>query len=320
MQLTILDGHAVNPGDLSWDCLKPFGTLTVYPRTEPDLVIDRARGADAVFTNKVAFDETVLAALPDLKYIGVFATGYNLIDVGAAKRRGVVVTNIPSYSTESVAQTTWAHLLNLSLRLTEHVDSVRDGDWARSPDFCYWYGRLVELHGLTFGVVGYGEIGRRVARLAEAFGMNVLACGPRLREGDRDGAVRFVAFETLLTESDVVSLHCPLKPDNQEMIDAAALGRMKPTAFFLNMARGALVDEAALAEALNQGRLAGAGLDVLAQEPPAASNPLLTAKNCHISPHFAWGTLAARKRLQQIAVDNFRAFLRGEALNVVDAG
>lgn len=317
MRLTILDGHAVNPGDLDWSCLEQFGPLTVYARSEQNEVVSRAAEADAVFTNKVFFTEEILSRLPDLRYIGVFATGYNLIDVAAARRRNIVVTNIPSYSTESVAQATWAHLLNLTFKMREHGDSVQKGDWTRSPDFCYWNTSPVELAGLVFGVVGYGEIGRRVARLAEAFGMTVLAFTPSRPPGTQDGAVRFVSFETLLSESDVVSLHCPLKPENAKMIDAAALARMKPTAFFLNLARGGLVDEAALAAALNEGRIAGAGLDVLSEEPPGADNPLLSAKNCTITPHLAWSTLAARKRLQEIAVRNFQAFLDGNPVNAV---
>ncbi len=318
MQLTFLDGNAVNPGDLDWKCLERFGTLTVYPRSEQADVVDRARNADAVFTNKVSFTAEILDRLPKLRYIGVFATGYNLIDVAAARRRNIVVTNIPAYSTESVAQAAWAHLLNLTFKLREHGNSVQSGDWVRSPDFCYWNGSPVELDGLTFGTVGYGAIGRRVARLAEAFGMKILAFTPSRKPGTTDGSVRFVSLETLLSESDVVSLHCPLKDDNAKMIDAPALARMKPTAFFLNLARGALVDEKALADALNSGRIAGAGLDVLAEEPPGPDNPLLTTKNCTITPHLAWGTLAARKRLQVIAAQNFQAFLDGKPVNVVD--
>lgn len=318
MKLTILDGNAVNPGDLDWDCLGQFGDLTVYPRTEAEKVVERSRDSDALFTNKVSFSGDILDQLPKLKYIGVFATGFNQIDIKAAARRGIVVTNIPSYSTDSVAQLTFAHLLNLSFRLGEHCDSVCRGDWVRNPDFCYWLVSPVELRGLTFGVVGYGEIGREVARLASAFGMNVLACGPRLQAGEKDEIARFVDFETLLRQSDVVSLHCPLKADNARMMNAVAISLMKPNAFFLNLARGALVDEAALAEALNAGKIAGAGLDVLSVEPPDASNPLLTAKNCFITPHLAWGTLAARKRLQEIAAENFRAFLEGKQKNVVN--
>ncbi len=317
MNLTILDGHAVNPGDLNWSCLEKFGNLTVYPRSEPELVVERAKDSEILFTNKVFFDEAVFARLPKLKYIGVFATGYNVVDVEAARRRGITVTNIPKYSTDSVVQLTFAHLLNLTFKLSEHAESVRRGDWSRSPDFCYWNGSLIELAGLTFGIVGYGTIGKSVARIAEAFGMHPIAFGPRWTPGDRDGTVRFVGFDELLEKSDIVSLHCPLKDDNRGMIGAAQLARMKTSAFLLNVSRGPLLDEAAVAEALNSGRLAGAGLDVLSTEPPSSTNPLVGAKNCFITPHCAWGTLAARLRLQQIAVENLQAFLDGTPQNVV---
>lgn len=318
MKLTILDGNAVNPGDLDWRCLENLGELTVYPRTPQELVVSRSIESEALFTNKVFFTKEILRQLPKLRYIGVFATGYNQVDVEEAARLGIIVTNIPSYSTDSVAQLTFAHLMNLSFHLSRHCDSVGRGDWVRSPDFCYWNTPLVELCDLTFGVIGYGEIGRKVARLAEVFGMKVLAFSPSRKPGTGDGAVSFVDFQTLLKESDVVSLHCPLKAENRKMIDAGALSWMKTSAFFLNTARGGLVDEDALADALNCGQIAGAGLDVLSEEPPQATNPLLSAKNCYITPHLAWGTLAARKRLQQIAAENFSAFLRGERKNVVN--
>ena len=317
MNITILDGYALNPGDLNYSCFEQFGTLTVYPRSASELVIERATDSEIIFTNKVIFDEPVLAQLPKLKYIGIFATGYNVVDVEAARRRGITVTNIPKYSTDSVVQLTFAHLLNLTFRLGEHTESVRTGDWCRSADFCYWNGSLIELAGLTFGVVGYGAIGKKVAHIADAFGMNAIAYSPRLTPGERDGAVRFADFDELLKMSDVVSLHCPLKEDNQGMIGAAQLAKMKPTAFLLNLSRGSLLDESAVAEALNSGRVAGAGLDVLSTEPPSPTNPLIGAKNCFITPHIAWGTLAARQRLLQIAVENLQAFLNGSSQNVV---
>ena len=317
MNITILDGHALNPGDLTWSGFEQFGKLTVYPRSAPELVIERAADSEIVFTNKVTFDETVLSQLPKLKYIGIFATGHNVVDVEVARQHGITVTNIPKYSTDSVVQLTFAHLLNLTFNLSEHTQSVRTGDWCRSIDFCYWNGSLVELAGLTFGVVGYGTIGKKVANLADAFGMNSIAYGPRLLPGDRDGAVRFVSFDELLNVSDVVSLHCPLKDDNHGMIGAAELAKMKPTAFLLNLSRGSLLDESAVAVALNSSRIAGAGLDVLSTEPPSPTNPLIGAKNCFITPHIAWGTLAARQRLLQIAVENLQAFLDGKPQNVV---
>ena len=317
MNITILDGHALNPGDLDWSCFKKFGNLTVHSHSTPELVIERAADSEIIFTNKVLFDEPTLAQLPKIKYIGIFATGYNVVDVEAARRRGITVTNIPKYSTDSVVQLTFAHLLNLTFNLGGHTESVRNGDWCRSSDFCYWNGPLVELAGLTFGVIGYGAIGKKVAVLADAFGMKPIACGPRLSPGDRDGAVRFVDFDELLTVSDVVSLHCPLKDDNHGMIGAAQLAKMKPTAFLLNLSRGSLLDESAVANALNSGRIAGAGLDVLSSEPPSLTNPLLEAKNCFITPHIAWGTLAARQRLLKIAVENLQAFIDGRPQNVV---
>jgi len=317
MNITILDGHALNPGDLDWSCLEKFGKLSVYPRSAPKLVVERAKDSEIIFTNKVVFNETVFAQLPKLKYIGVFATGYNVVDVEAARRRGVTVTNIPKYSTDSVVQLTFAHLLNLTFRLSEHTESVRNGVWSRQIDFCYWQGSLVELAGLTFGVVGYGTIGKKVTLLAEAFGMKPIAYGPRLVPGEGDGVVRFVDFDELLETSDVVSLHCPLKDDNRGMIGAAQLAKMKPTAFLLNLSRGPLLDEAAVATALNSERIAGAGLDVLSTEPPSPDNPMIGAKNCFITPHCAWGTLAARQRLLQIVVENLQAFLDGKPQNVV---
>jgi glycerate dehydrogenase len=294
MNITILDGHALNPGDLDWHCFEKFGKLTVYPRSASELVMERAADSEIVLTNKVTFDETVLSQLPKLKYIGIFATGYNVVDVEVARQHGITVTNIPKYSTDSVVQLTFAHLLNLTFNLSEHTQSVRNGDWCRSIDFCYWNGSLVELADRTFGVVGYGTIGKKVAILANAFGMKPIAYGPRLLPGDRDGAVRFVDFDELLKTSDVVSLHCPLKDNNHGMIGDAQLAKMNPTAFLLNLSRGSLLDESAVAVALNSSRIAGAGLDVLSTEPPSPTNPLIGAKNCFITPHIACGTLAAR--------------------------
>ena len=317
MNITILDGHALNPGDLDWSGLEKLGHLTVYPRSNPELVIERAADSEILFTNKVSFDEAVFEQLPKLKYIGIFATGYNVVDVEAARRRGITVTNIPKYSTDSVVQLTFAHLLNLTFKLSEHTESVRKGDWSRCSDFSYWAGPLIELAGKTLGIVGYGTIGKEVGRIACAFGMKAIASGPRLVPDECDGDVRFVSFDELLETSDVVSLHCPLKDDNYRMIGAVQLAKMKPTSFLLNLARGALLDESAVADALNSGRIAGAGLDVLSTEPPTADNPLLGAKNCFISPHYAWGTLAARQRLLNIAVENLQAFLAGKPQNVV---
>ncbi|MDR2345602.1 MAG: D-2-hydroxyacid dehydrogenase [Planctomycetaceae bacterium] len=317
LQITILDGAALNPGDLSWNDFEQLGGLTVYPQSEPDVVVSRAINADAVFTNKVLFTGEVLSQLPKLKYIGIFATGYNVVDLDAARQRGITVTNVPRYSTESVAQLTWAHLLNLTFRLSDHDQSVKNGDWSRCSNFCYWNYPLIELSGLTFGTIGYGAIGRQVAKIANIFGMNILAYTPRADSKTAEHFVQMVDLETLLKESDVVSLHCPLSLENRHLINAETIALMKPTAFLLNMSRGLLVDEQALADALNCGRLAGAGLDVLTEEPPKLSNPLFCASNCFFTPHLAWATLAARKRLMQIAADNFQSFLNGKNQNEV---
>lgn len=318
MKLVVLDGKAFNPGDLSWQPLEAFGDLTVHDRSEGPEVALRAAEADAVFTNKTLLPAETLKRLPRLRYIGILATGFNHIDVAAAGRLGITVTNVPGYSTDSVAQLTFALLLDLTFRLDRHVASVHSGEWCRSEQFCYWHTPLVELRGLTFGTIGFGAIGRAVAVLARAFGMNVQAWTPRLAVGSEPAeGVRAVTLETLLGTSDVVSLHCPLNDANRGFLNAERIAMMKPTAFLLNTARGPLIDERALAEALNQDRLAGAGLDVLSQEPPPEDNPLLTAKNCLMTPHLAWGTLAARNRLMQCVADNYGAFLRGAPKNVV---
>ncbi len=318
MKIAVLDGHALNPGDLSWDELRALGECVVYPRTPPEQVMERAAGAEAVLTNKTVLTRAHLEALPDLRYVGVLATGYNVVDVDAARARGIAVTNVPGYGTPSVAQMTMALLLELTLHVGAHAQSVREGQWSRSPDFAYWNTPLTELSGLTLGIVGFGDIGQAVARLAQAFGMTVLAHRrPRSGVPDDLRAVRFVERESLLRESDVVSLHCPLTPETAHLIDAASLALMRPSAFLLNTSRGGLVDAPALAEALTQGRLAGAALDVLETEPPPADNPLLRAPNCLITPHIAWATRAARERLLRAVTDNLRAFQQGEPRNRV---
>lgn len=312
--IVILDGNALNPGDLSWSELGALGDCVVYEHTPPELVLERAREADIILTNKTLLTASTIAALPKLKYIGVLATGVNVVDVAAARQRGILVTNVPAYSTPSVVQLTFALLLELTLHVGHHAQTVRDGRWCQSQDFCYWDYPLVELAGLTFGIVGYGRIGRSVATVARAFGMDVLAYNTSPKT---DPPTRFTDLESLLAASDVVSLHCPLTAANQGFINAERLALMKPTAYLLNTARGPLIDEQALADALNEGRLAGAGLDVLSQEPPLPDNPLLKAKNCLITPHIAWATYAARQRLMKTVVANVRAFLAGQPANVV---
>jgi glycerate dehydrogenase len=315
-RIVVLDGFTLNPGDLDWAPLHAIGQCVIHDRTPPELVAQRAAGAEIVLTNKALLPSSVIERLPALRYIGVLATGYNVVDTAAARERGIPVTNVPGYGTASVAQHVFALLLELTQRTGHHAQTVRDGRWSACPDFCYWDFPLIELAGRTLGIVGYGEIGRAVARIGLAFGMNVMASTrtPRAAAGD----VEFVPLEELLCRSDVVTLHCPLTDETRGLINAGRIALMKPTAFLINTGRGPLVVEAHLAAALNAGRLAGAGLDVLATEPPPATNPLLTAKNCLITPHIAWATRAARERLLGIAVGNIRAFLAGQPRHVVN--
>ena len=315
MKIVVLDGYTMNPGDLSWEPLESLGECTVHDRTPPQAVLERARGAAIVLANKVPFDAERMAKLPDLKYLGVLATGYNIIDTAAAWKRGIVVTNVPAYATRSVAQLVFALVLELAHHAGDHSRGVRDGRWTRSPDFCYWDSPLVELQGLVMGIVGFGRTGEAVADLARAFGMKVLV-HTRSPRPPCEG-VRFVDLETVFRESDVLSLHCPLTPQTEGLVSAKRLALMKPTAFLINTSRGPVVRERDLAEALNSGRIAGAGLDVLLTEPPKADNPLLAAKNCILTPHIAWATRAARARLMKTVVENVRAFLAGKPQNVV---
>jgi glycerate dehydrogenase len=317
MKIVILDGYAANPSDLSWDEFASLGELEVFDRTSPEQMVARLQGAAMAITNKAVLNRTVILALPDLRYIGVTATGYNIVDVAAARERGIVVSNVPEYSTQEVAQAVFALLLELTNRTGHHAETVRAGKWSKSKDFCYWDFPLVSLAGLTLGIIGYGRIGRAVGRIGQAFGMRVLATRRSSSPKTGDDGTQFVEMETLLCESDAVTLHCPLTAENQRMVNAAFLGKMKPSAFLINTARGGLVDEAALAGALNQSRIAGAGLDVLSTEPPSPENPLLTAKNCIITPHIAWATKTARGRLLQITAENIRAWQKGVPQNVV---
>ena len=316
--IVVLDGYTLNPGDLSWAPLEALGRAAIYDRTPPEEVVPRAEQAEVVLTNKTVLSRETIGRLGRLRYIGVLATGYNVVDVAAARERGVAVTNVPDYGSRSVAQMALAHVLNLTQHVAHHAETVAQGRWTRSADFCYWDYPLVELGGLTMGIVGFGQIGRRVAELARALGMNVLVCDPAAPSDLPEGA-RAVGLDDLFAASDVVSLHCPLTPDTQHLVDRRRLALMKPTALLVNTSRGPLVDEHALAEALNAGRIAGAGLDVLAVEPPQSDNPLLGARNCYVTPHIAWATRAARQRLLTIVVENLRAFLAGQPQNVVNA-
>lgn len=314
--LVVLDGYTLNPGDLDWSALAAAGKLTVHDRTLPEQVVERARGAAVVLTNKTPLPRAVIESLPDLKYIGVLATGYNVVDTAAAKERKIPVTNVPGYGTPAVAQHVFALLLELTQQTGLHSESTRSGEWSRSVDWCYWKTPLVELSGLTMGIAGYGAIGKAVARIAQAFGMKVIAAVRTPRPAE-DG-VAFVAMDELFRRADVVSLHCPLTPETQGLVNAARLATMKPSAFLINTGRGPLVVEADLAEALRAGRIAGAAADVLSTEPPAADNPLLTAPNCLITPHLAWAARASRQRLMDAVVENVRAFFAGKPVNVVN--
>lgn len=317
MKIVVLDGHGANPGDLSWAPLEELGSLTVYPRTTPDEVIDHAADADILITNKVILDKKVLSALKQLKYIGVFATGFNTIDIQAAKERGIVVTNIPAYSTDSVAQMTFAHLLNITNRVDHYADESRAGRWSRNPDFCYWNTALPELAGKTIGIVGLGHIGSEVARIAGAFGMNVFAYTSK-NAADLPASIRKTTLDGLFAASDILSLHCPLTADTREMINKETLAKMRPGTILINVSRGALVNEQDVAEALESGQLGAYGADVMCEEPPAKTNPLFAQPHAYITPHIAWATVEARTRLMQIAAENIRAFINGEPQNVVN--
>lgn len=316
MNIIILDGYALNPGDLSYDCLRQFGELTIYDRTAPEEVIERAKDADALLINKVVLGEKELAQLPRLHYIGVQATGYNVVDVEAARRHGITVTNIPAYSTDSVAQMVMAHLLNITQRVGYYARQCGEGRWSSNRDFCYWDTPLIELAGKQMGIVGFGRTGSAVARLAQAFGMKVATYTSKPQEELPEGIIK-MSLEELFRTSDIVSLHCPLTPTTHHLVNAERLALMKSTAILINTSRGPVVDEQALAEALNSGTLYAAGIDVLCEEPPRKGSPLLYARNCFVTPHIAWATLEARTRLLKICENNLRAFINGHPQNVV---
>ena len=316
MKIVVLDGYATNPGDLSWDGLAECGELVVYDRTPAELTLERAAGATVLISNKAILGAQEIAALPELRYIGLQSTGANVIDLEAARRHGVVVSNVPAYSMSSVAQLAFALLLELARGVGRHAERVRQGAWTNCVDFTFQETPQVELTNKVFGVVGFGDIGRQAARIAAAFGMRVLV-HTRTPAPATYPDVSFVELDQLLNESDVVSLHCTLTPETELLMNSERLAMMKASAYLINTSRGLLIDEAALAEALNIGKIAGAGLDVLSQEPPPADNPLLKAPNCYVTPHLAWATLAARQRLITVVVDNLRAFLDGRPQNQV---
>lgn len=315
MNIVVLDGYTLNPGDLSWDGIAKLGNLKVYDRTPPDLTVERAKNADAVFTNKVILNREIIGQLPRLKFIGVLATGYNVVDIDAAAKAGITVTNIPAYSTDSVAQMVFAHILHFTQNVAIHAESVSKGEWAKSIDFAYWKTSQIELAGKTLGIIGFGKIGQAVAKIGLAFGMKVIFSNRSQKETELDA--RQVDLDTLLAESDFISINCPLTMENSGFINKTTIEKMKPTAFLVNTGRGPLINEQDLADALNAGRIAGAGLDVLAVEPATKDNPLPKAKNCSITPHIAWATFEARTRLMQIATENLKCFIEGKPQNII---
>ena len=314
MKIVILDGHAINPGDLSWDCFRAFGEVSYYDRTEAEEdTIARIGDAEIIILNKTPITESVLAACPNIRLICILATGYNVVDIQAAANRGIPVCNVPGYGTDAVAQFTFALLLELCHHVGHHSQVVHEGKWSRCPDFCFWDTPQMELAGKTMGIIGYGSIGKAVGTIARAFGMRVLAYNRTNRGGEE-----YVTLEQLLRQSDVVSLHCPLFPETKGMIGAEAIAKMKDGAILLNTARGPLIDEQAVADALRSGKLRGAAMDVVSQEPIPESSPLLDTSNCIITPHMAWAPIEARQRILNITVDSIRGFLNGTPVNAVN--
>jgi glycerate dehydrogenase len=318
MKIVVLDGYTLNPGDLTWDKLFNLGEVVLYDRTPADKIMERSREAEVLITNKTPLTEEIINDLPSLKYIGVLATGYNIVDTAAAKKRNIVVTNVPSYSTLSVAQLTFALLLELCHHVQRQSDSVMGGKWAGSVDFSYLDFPLIELSGKTFGIIGFGNIGKKVADIATVFGMNIIAASRHQTDQSERKNFRWAEISEVMEQADVVSIHCPLTPETRGLVNSESLKRMKNSAFLINTSRGPVVVEQNLADALNKGIIAGAGIDVLSIEPPTKDNPLFNAKNCLITPHIAWATKEARVRLMDIAVGNLAAFINGKPVNVVN--
>ena len=317
MKIVVLDGYAENPGDLSWERLEKLGELTVYDRTAAADIVSRIGDAEIVFTNKTPLTAETFAACPNIRLVSVLATGYNIVDCAAARERGIPVCNVPGYSTAAVAQFTFALLLELCHHVGHHSEAVHAGRWTSNADFCFWDYPLVELAGKTLGIIGFGSIGKAVGRIAKAMGMRVLATGSRPTEEGREIA-DYVELDTVLTQSDVISLHCPLFPETTGIINKASIAKMKDGAMLLNTSRGGVLVEADVAEALNMGKLAGAAMDVVSVEPISAENPLLTAKNCILTPHIAWAPKEARQRIMDMSVENVEAFLKGDPVHVVN--
>ena len=318
MNIVVLDGYTLNPGDLSWDGFKALGDFACYDRTEKALIVERIGDADIVITNKTPISAETLDACPGIRYIGVIATGYNVVDTDAAAERGIAVCNIPSYGTESVAQFTFAHLLNICSQVQLHAETVTEGSWAIAKDFCYWNHPLMELHGKTIGIIGYGRIGRAVGRIALGFGMKVLAFSRSRKEELETGGIEYTDLDELYRRSDVISLHCPLFDETRGIINRDSIARMKDGVIILNTSRGPLIVEEDLADALESGKVLAAGVDVVSREPVSADNPLLKARNCYITPHIAWAPFEARSRLMDIAVDNLKSFIAGDIKNRVN--
>lgn len=316
MKIVVLDGYSVNPGDLSWNEIEKLGDLTVYDRTSPESIVERIKDADIVLTNKVVLSDDVMSKSSKLRYIGVLATGFNVVDIEAARKRGIVVTNVPAYSTNSVVQMTFAHILNFTNRVAHYAKQNRNGKWSICDDFCYWDTPLNELAGKTLGVVGLGNIGYKVACLAHGFGMDVFAFTSK-NSADLPDGIQKTTFEGLLATSDIITLHCPLSASTKDMINKDTIRKMKKGAILINTGRGPLVNEYDVAEALNEGFLGGYGADVMCQEPPFKDNPIFTAPNSYITPHIAWATYEARVRLMNIVASNIKAFLDGMPVNVV---
>lgn len=318
MKIVVLDGYAMNPGDLTWNGLQALGDVMIYERSSEKEIIERTKGAEIVLTNKVSLPAHIIEALPALKYIGVMATGYNMIDMDCANKQGIVVTNVPGYSTPSVVQLTFSLLLELCYHTQRHSDAVMKGKWTASPDFCFWDYPLTELFGKTLGIIGFGSIGQKVADVGAAFGMSILAYSRTKTDQSHRKNFRWAAEqEELLAQADIVSLHCPLTPQTENLINAESLSIMKPSAVIINTSRGGLIDAQALADALNEGRISGAGIDVLPVEPPPIDNPIFNAKNCLVTPHIAWATKESRLRLMDVVIGNIKSFLNGQSVNVI---
>ncbi len=317
MKIVELDGYGVNPGDLSWDAISKLGEFKLYDRTSQEDVVSRAKDAEVILINKVNITDEIMAQLPKLKYIGVLATGYNVVDIEAASRRGVLVSNIPAYSTDSVAQMTFAHILNMVNRVEHYADLNRKGRWSNNPDFCYWDTPLMEISGKTIGVLGLGSIGSKVARIAQDFGMDVYAFTSK-SSSELPAGIQKTTIDGLLSVSDILTLHCPLTSETRELINKESLKKMKHGALLINTGRGQLVNEQDVAEALNSGQLGGYGADVMCEEPPLADNPLFAQPNAFITPHVAWATIEARTRLMNILEENLKSYIDGSPKNIVN--